>query len=329
MRAGPFAAAGKVQRPEEAAARTGAEERRGAALVMVSPTLFLPVHWCRLPAATRRVEFNTRSGTFPHMPRRRHPLGADEDRAWRGHHDAYADGQAIVRGPCSGPRRRSQRAPPGVAGFFFFISPLLLVVLISCIATCKPLPFPFPPNGSLNCFATAIAGWEAQRRRDGLRLLHQAHGLLLAMALLAAALHADAAPASAAPGSSFPDAYGDRARAAQLPPRKQQPQVAYALRRASATSSAHLHGATSRSFTGVATEGTHAHGSPHPLHVGIWPFGPRLRFGDLVDLVARHGGVGEAGLREENGDRSSVEASGGGHWPVRRLAARRSMLISA
>jgi hypothetical protein len=49
----------------------------------------------------------------------------------------------------------------------------------------------------------------------------------------------------------------------------------------------------------------------------------------LVDLVARHGGVGEAGLREENGDRSSVEASGGGHWPVRRLAARRSMLISA
>lgn len=218
--------------------------------------------------------------------------------------------------------------------FFFFISPLLLVVLISCIATCKPLPFPSPPNGSLNCFATAIAGWEAQRKRDGLRLLHQAHGLLLAMALLAvallaAALHADAAPASAAPGSSFPDAYGDRARAAQLPPRKQQPQVAYALRRASATSSAHLHGATSRSFTGVATEGTHAHGSPHPLHVGIWPFGPRLRFGDLVDLVARHGGVGEAGLREENGDRSSVEASGGGHWPVRRLAARRSMLISA
>lgn len=144
MRAGPFAAAGKVQRPEEAAARTGAEERRGAALVMVSPTLFLPVHWCRLPAATRRVEFNTRSGTFPHMPRRRHPLGADEDRAWRGHHDAYADGQAIVRGPCSGPRRRSQRAPPGVAGFFFFHFPSLTSSTNFLHCNLQAPPFPIP-----------------------------------------------------------------------------------------------------------------------------------------------------------------------------------------
>lgn len=209
--------------------------------------------------------------------------------------------------------------------FFFFISPLLLVVLISCIATCKPLPFPSPPNGSLNCFATAIAGWEAQRRRDGLRLLHQAHGLLLAMALLAvallaAALHADAAPASAAPGSSFPDAYGDRARAAQLPPRKQQPQVAYALRRASATSSAHLHGATSRSFTGsppkVRTLTAH-------LTLSMLGFG-HLGL-DFDSSIRRFGGPSSAarrgwGSRPPRGEWWPQQCGGVRRWPLASTA---------